>query len=133
VRESDPVIRLVAALVFAVVLAALVLSIDGQTWVSVRGPADSDAPEELVLEVGNRAWLGYDGVVSVTTLVPLDVRLVGRDSCRIYAQFSAQPGTRWVIRFAADGSVGVEDWTGRPMDSGPLLPERKPSGCPNSV
>ena len=100
-----------------------------QTWVAVHGPGDSEAPEDLVLEIGDTAWFGYGGIVSVETAGVLDVRLVGRESCRSYASFSAAAGTRWVIRFAEDGTVGMEDWTGQGMDSGPALGEREPSGC----
>ena len=80
----------------------------GQTWVMVTGPANSGAPEDLVLEIGETAWQGYGGVVSLEAQSALDVRLVGRESCRSYASFSAPVGTMWVIRFAGDGTVGVE-------------------------
>jgi hypothetical protein len=102
----------------------------GQTWVAVTGPANFEAPEDLVLEIGETAWFGYGGVVSVETQSALDVRLVGRESCRSYASFEAPAGTMWVIRFADDGTVAIEDWTGRGMDAGPALGEREPSGCP---
>lgn len=106
--------------------------VPGQLWVAVTGPADSEGPEDLVLEIGDTAWFGYGGVISVETQSALDVRLVGRESCRSYAGFEAPAGTKWVIRFADDGTVGVEDWTGRLMDLGPALGEREPSGCPAS-
>jgi hypothetical protein len=102
----------------------------GQMWVAVTGPANSEAPEDLVLEIGDTAWFGYGGVVSVETQSALGVRLVGRESCRSYASFEAPAGTMWVIRFADDGTAGVEDWTGQGMDSGPALGEREPSACP---
>ena len=101
----------------------------GMTWIAVTGPADSVAQEELVLETSNRAWFGYGGVIGIEAATSLPVRLVGRESCRIYASFSAASGTRWVIRFAQDGSASVEDWTGREMDAGPALAERPASGC----
>jgi hypothetical protein len=101
-----------------------------QILVAVTGPANSDVPEDLVLEVGDTAWFGYGGVVSVETQSALGVRLVGRESCRSYASFEAPAGTMWVVRFADNGTVGVEDWTGRGMDAGPALGEREPSGCP---
>lgn len=102
----------------------------GQTWIAVTGPAGSEGPEDLVLEIGDTAWFGYGGVVSVEAAGALDVRLVGRDSCRSYANFSAPAATMWVIRFAEDESVRIEDWTGKAMDTGPALGEREPSGCP---
>ncbi len=98
-------------------------------WVAVTGPANSEAPEDLVLEIGDTAWLGYGGVVSVKAAGVLDIRLVGRESCRSYVSFSAAARSMWVIRFAEDGTVGVEDWTGRGMEAGPALGEREPSGC----
>lgn len=106
-----------------------VSALAGQTWVAVTGPANSEAPEDLVLEIGDTAWFGYGGVVGVETAGVLEVRLVGRESCRSYASFSAAAGSMWVIRFAQDGTVGVEDWTGQGMDAGPALGEREPSGC----
>lgn len=101
----------------------------GLTWVAVTGPADSEAPEDLVLEVGGRAWHGYGGVVSIETGQTLPVRLIGRASCRSYAAFDAPAGTMWVIRFAADGTVRIEDWTERGVDAGPALGELPASGC----
>ena len=101
----------------------------GRTWVMVTGPADSEAPEDLVLEIGDTAWLGYGGVASVETEEALDVRLIGQESCRSFAAFSAPPASMWVIRFAADGTVAVEDVTGGAMELGPALTERDPSGC----
>lgn len=98
------------------------------TWVAVYGPADSTAPGDLVLEVGDTAWYGYGGVVSVEAEAGLEVRLVERGTCRIYARLMAPAGTMWVIRFGADGSVttkAVDD-----MDAGPALAARPPSGCP---
>jgi hypothetical protein len=104
----------------------------GRTWVAVTGPANSEAPEDLVLEIGNGAWFGYGGVVSVEAESPLAVRLVGRETCRIYAGFTAPTGTMWVVRFASDGRATIEDWTGRGMDAGPALGEREPSECPTT-
>lgn len=98
------------------------------TWVGVFGPRDSTAPGDLVLEIGNTAWNGYGGVVSVASDRVLLVRLVERRSCRVYAAFAAPAGSLWVIRFSSTGWVTVT-----PVDdieAGPGLGERAPSGCP---
>jgi hypothetical protein len=136
--RSSSVPRIVTATIvmFTIALAATGAA-TATRWpdvvVAVTGPAGSRSAEELVLEAGETAWLGYGGVVSVPSDAPLPVRLLGRASCVTYASFIAPPGTQWVIRFAADGSVGVEDWTGRGTDAGPALPERPPSGCATRV
>ena len=113
--------------------AGLVSAMDGSIWVAVHGPMDGEPPEELVLEIGATAWAGYGGVASVESAEPLRVRVVGRASCRSYADFVAPADSNWVVRFAADGSVRVEDWTRRGMDAGPAVPEKAPSGCPAGV
>ena len=118
------------AFVFALILATPPILLKEQTWISVTGPAGSHPPEELVLEIRDRAWDGYGGVVSVATRDAVDVRLVGLAGCRTYAQFSAPPGSAWVIRFTEEGSARLEDWTGRGIETGPGLPDRPASGCP---
>jgi hypothetical protein len=106
----------------------------GGVIVAVTGPRDWRPPEEMRLEIGDDAWAitgdGGGGVVSAISGSPVQVRLVGVPSCQRYAFFEARPGSASVIRFAADGSLMVEDWTGQPIDSGPLLSEAKASGCP---
>jgi hypothetical protein len=124
-------LALVGLLAFAA--ATCVTPRSGPTWVAVTGPANSEGPEQLVLEIGNAAWQGYGGVVSVETTIPLPVRLVGRASCQVYASFTAHPGSKTVIRFAADGAVDIEDWTTRDLDAGPALGESLPTGCPHDV
>lgn len=101
-----------------------------QTWVAVHGPAGWSPSEELVLQLGPTSWHGYGGVVSVSSAGPARVRLVARESCHVYADFVAPVGTMWVIRFQPDGSVQIEDWTARGMDSGPALSQVAPAECP---
>jgi hypothetical protein len=96
--------------------------------VAVHGPRDSEPPEELILQIGDTGWFGYGGVASVDARGSLPVRLIGRESCTVYASLVALPGSAWIIRFGEDGPVSLEDWTGRGMDSGPALVER-PLGC----
>ena len=107
-----------------------------QGWVTVTGPRDWLAPHDYVLEIGARGWPieqnGGGGVVAVD-LAPgerVEVRLVERDRCNAVVAFRASPGSSWVIRFAADGSAGVEDWTGRGANVlGPALGEGRPTDC----
>lgn len=99
-----------------------------QVVVAVTGTAP-EPPEPLLLHIDDQAWHGYGGVVGVETRDPVTVRLVGQESCREYASFSADPGTNWVVRFTADESAAVEDWTGRGMDAGPALGEREARDC----
>ncbi len=101
-----------------------------QIWVAVHGPAGWSPREELVLQVGPTSWGGYGGVVSVSSAGPAQVRLVGRESCHVYADFVAPVGTMWVIRFVPDGSTRIEDWSARGMDSGPALRPAAPAECP---
>lgn len=97
------------------------------TWVGVFGPRDSTAPGDLVLEIGNTAWNGYGGVVSVASDRVLLVRLVERRSCLVYAAFAAPAGSVWVIRFLPTGWVTVTQVDD--IEAGPGLGERAPSGC----
>ncbi len=99
-----------------------------QVWVAVLGTA-SQPPEPMQLRIDEQAWDGYGGVVSLETSGPVAVRLIGDQTCREYANFTAEAGTNWVVRFAADESVAIEDWTGRSMDAGPALGEREPREC----
>lgn len=100
------------------------------TWVAVTGPAGFLPPEDLILEMADMAWYGYGGVVSVPTSGSTEVRLVGRETCRTYAEFVSKSGSKTVIRFSKDGQVEIEDWTGRNIDAGPALAHRQMSDCP---
>jgi len=87
----------------------------------------------MSLEIAGRAWTitpeGGGGVVMEALAERVEVRLVGDDDCRVYASLDAAPGSAHIIRFAADGSVGLEDVTGGFLDMGPALVERDPSNC----
>lgn len=108
-----------------------------QTWLAVHGPRDWFPTEEMSLEIGDAAWAitpaGGGGVVTPDLSQASKVRLVGIGDCRAYASFSVTPGSAWIIRFAADGSVTVEDAAGQAHEMGPGLVERQPSGCESSV
>jgi heat shock protein HslJ len=100
------------------------------TWVAIRGPRDARPSEDLVLEMGGMAWDGFGGVASIPASDPIRVRLVGRASCRVYAEFIANPGSGTVIRFSEDGRVSVNDRTDRDIDPGPTLAHQRSSDCP---
>lgn len=124
----------VAPILAALLVVVASCAIRGPIHVAVTGPRDWVPPEEIRLEIGGQAWAitseDGGGVVSIDSRDRVRVRLVGVPSCRRYAFFEADPGSASVVRFAADGSFMIEDWTGQPMDSGPLLTEAEPSGCP---
>jgi hypothetical protein len=105
------------------------LPLAGQTGVAVRGTQDWTPPERLVLEIGSDAWqVGMGGVVSLDAFGQSTVRVVGAESCQIYASFIAPAGTMWVVRFRDDGTTGVEQR--QDMNAGPAIPRTDPSGCP---
>jgi hypothetical protein len=107
----------------------------GEVWVLVTGPAGWLAPRDYVLEIGGTGWPIEEGegggVVAVTFVenTRVAIRLVQPQTCQAAVGFSALAGSHWVIRFAADGTTTVEDWTGRPMDLGPALGQGQPSDC----
>jgi hypothetical protein len=104
-------------------------------WVTVTGPADWHAPQDFVLEIGTNAWPiqeGDGGGVVAVELAPEEnviVRLVQPRPCHAVVEFAALPGSNWVIRFAADGTPRVEDWTGEGSALGPALNEGQSTGC----
>ncbi len=87
----------------------------------------------MTLEVGEAAWSitppGVGGVVTPDLADPAEVRLVGVETCREYAAFDITPGSAWIMRFAADGSVTVEDAAGGAREMGPGLVEGPRSNC----
>lgn len=97
-----------------------------RTWVGVHIPADWVAPQDMSLEVGDHAWSitvdGGAGVVSTDLSEISSVMLVGIDDCHVFAAFEATPGALYSIRFAADGSVSIEEVAD--MEAGPGLVER---------
>ena len=144
-RSHPGAVALKYLLLLAVACMALVLAscslvpptaTDGQvtTTVSVTGPKEWRPTVDLSLEIGDRAWAvsreSPIGIASIRSAVPVDVRLVSPLDCRILASFRAGPGTAHVIRFAADGTMRVEDWTGQGVDSGPTLNVRPLTQCP---
>jgi hypothetical protein len=106
-----------------------------EVWVTVTGPADWRAPDHYVLEIGVHGWPIEEGAGGGVVAVELDpeeevmVRLVQPRACKAIVEVRALPGSRWVIRFGADGAPGVEDWTGRGLDLGPALTEGQRTAC----
>lgn len=135
-RPTGPALAM-AGFVTALLLAACTASDSPgrgpETWVTVTGPIDWIAPAEMALEIGDTAWSitpdGGGGLAMATLDQPADVLLVGIEDCREYARFTAEPGSAHVIRFQRDGSVEVEDWTGREIEMGPALSQSAPGGC----
>lgn len=93
-------------------------------WVLVTGPEDWPHGEYR-LDIGPESWRmdeqsgGGLGSYNVTRRV--HVTLVRMADCRTLMTFTAGPGTRWVIRFQADGSVRLEDHTKDGLDTGGAL------------
>jgi hypothetical protein len=104
-----------------------------QTWLAIHGPRDWIAPEPMTLEVGEAAWPitppGVGGVVTPDLADRAEVRLVGVETCREYAAFDITPGSAWIMRFAANGSVTVEDAAGGAHEMGPGLVDGPRSNC----
>ena len=101
-----------------------------QTWLAVYGPLPS---EPMSLEVGEGAWSitpsGGGGVVTPDLTEQAKVRVIGMETCREYASFDITPGSAWIIRFATDGLVTVEDAIGQAHDMGPGLVGGPASDC----
>jgi hypothetical protein len=95
------------------------------TWVAVAGPRDWAPEPGYSLEIGDRAYAidanNGGGVTSVSLSQPTIVRIRQLPDCGPIVRFVAQPGRRYVIRFAATGIPRLEDWTGRGLDAGPAL------------
>ncbi len=104
-----------------------------QTWLALRGPPDWIASEPMSLEIAERGWQitsdGGLGVVTPNLTGPAEVRLIGVETCREYAALDIAPGSAWIIRFATDGSVIVEDAAGQAQEMGPGLVDGPRSSC----
>lgn len=104
------------------------------TWIGIGGPRDWAPRPGYTLEVGDDAWrIDRDNGGGVTAL-PLTARTVVRvrrlADCVPVVRFVAVPGRDYYVRFAADGSARVEDWTDEGMDSGPALGDPSAPVCP---
>ncbi len=102
-----------------------------QTWVAIHGLAPE---QEASLEIGDSAFSitprGGLGVAAADLSAPARVRLVGVTDCRVYAEFEAEPGHRYVIRLGpGEGEATIEEVEA--MEMGPGLVERAdgPTDC----
>jgi hypothetical protein len=122
-----------AALIAAAALAPAVEAVD-PTWIGVGGPRDWAPRPGYVLELDGKAWridaLNGGGVTSLPLASRTVVRVRRLPDCLPVVRFVAVPGRDYFIRFAADGSARVEDWTGQGMDSGPALGDPGAPVCP---
>lgn len=108
---------------------------------SVFGPQDWVPVNDYVLEIGRLAFrltpANPDGITSITTLVPVRVRVVRLIDCATLITFDAQPGTGWTpgsgwrIRFDVRDHLTLESvQEGAVVAFGPGMVEGTPSGCP---
>jgi len=104
-----------------------------QTWLAVHGPRDWIPSEPMSLEIDDAAWsitpLAGGGVVTPDLTDQASVRLIGLETCREYASFDITAGSAWIIRFAPDESVTVENAAGQAQETGPGLVEGPFSDC----
>ena len=128
------IVRLAAAVLVAVGVWVGPVEAVAPTWIGVGGPADWAPVPGYTLEVGPKAWridaLNGGGVTTVSLTERTVVRVRRLPDCTPVVRFEAVPGRMYFIRFAADGSARVEDWTDQGMDSGPALGDPGPPVCP---
>jgi hypothetical protein len=126
--------RLGIALLTSTLALAAPASAADLTWVAITGPADWQPDPGYSLEIGSTAWTvdatNGGGLVTVDLRAPTIVRVRRVSDCVPVVRFVAQPGRQYVIRFAADGTSQVEDWTGRPMDTPGPPGDPGPLACP---
>lgn len=128
--------RVLASTVLAVIALAdpAPARADNPTWIGIGGPQDWAPSPGYTLEVGRDAWrvdaIHGGGVTTVALNVDTVVRLRRLSDCAPLVRFVAVPGRNYFIRFAANGSARVEDWTGQGMDAGPALGDPGVPVCP---
>jgi hypothetical protein len=127
-------IRIIAVAVLAAAAQAPAVEAIDPTWIGIGGPQDWAPSPGYVLEVDGSSWridAVHGGGVTTLPLVSRTVVQVRRlPDCTPVVRFVAVPGRDYFIRFAADGSDRVEDWTGQGMDSGPALGDPVAPICP---
>lgn len=126
-------VSLVTAVPLLLVLAGPVAAAD-PTWVGIGGPEDWQPKPGFTLEIGSKAWTitaqSAGGVTSLELSAPTIVRVRRLSDCVPVVRFVAQPGRLYFIRFAANGTARVEDWTAQGMDAGPGMGAGGPLVCP---
>lgn len=110
--------RSVALALFLIALLAGPVAAADPTWVGIGSP-----PYSVTLEVGTQSQTikAHEGnaVTTAELDAPTVVRVRRLSDCQPIVRFVAQPEGRYFIRFASDGTVRVEDLTGKSIDSGP--------------
>ena len=100
----------------------------------IGGPMDWTPTPGFTLEIGRDAWTinatNGGGVTTVALSEPTIVRVRRLSDCVPVVRFVAEPGRFYYIRFAANGTARVEDWTKEGMDSGPALGNPGDPVCP---
>jgi len=123
-----------ALVLMALAVPAVPASAVGLTWIGIGGPQDWAPRPGYTLEIGHDAWrvdaIHGGGVVSLPLTSTAIVRVRRLSDCAPLVRFVAVPGRNYYIRFAANGSAGVEDLTGQGMDSGPALGDPSAPVCP---
>jgi hypothetical protein len=89
----------------------------------------------VLIEIGSTAWEAQDadGTALAPADSPVDVRILDPDSCEVFAEFTAEPHSRYVVEVAAVGPSTVMDTAHAenivfPM--GPSTLPTEPSDCP---
>jgi hypothetical protein len=91
---------------------------------------ETDCPPGLVVEVGDQAWaLSFSGgVVIVHDHNPVDVRVLDPSTCEAFADFTANPGSGWLVTFESSGSPSVQETDA--YELGPAMSNAPLTGCP---
>ena len=91
---------------------------------------ETDCPPGLVVEAGDQAWaLSFSGgVVIVHDHNPVHVRVLDPSTCEAYADFTANPGSGWLVTFESSGSPSVQETDA--YELGPAMSDAPFTGCP---
>ena len=97
---------------------------------------EASCPEGRVLvEVGSVAFeaAGADGSVLDPAESPVQVRILDPDNCEIFAEFLADPTSRYVVQLSTARPAKIVDTTkeeGTAFPMGPSMGEATLSSCP---
>jgi len=125
--------RIALALLLVAISAGPVAAVE-PTVIVVGVPGPSGWPRtSLTVEIKTQAMVVPAGMGGGGTTVQLDrptvIRVRRLPGCQAFVRFVAQPGGRYIIDFAKDGSVEVLDYTGKDLDSGPGIQLQRAT-CP---
>lgn len=89
----------------------------------------------VLVEIGATAWeaTNADGTALVPAETPVEVRILDPDSCKVFAEFSADPHSRFVVEVSTVGPPDVVDTAkeeGIVFPMGPSMGASAPSTCP---